>query len=321
MAKKLNLTGQRYGHLTVIKEVEGIRVGKRQVHKRRWLCRCDCGNEITVITDSLRNGITKSCGCIKPENVSKANLDDLTGRRFGQLTVVRRVEKDTKLLTSFWLCRCVCGNETVVSSVNLKSGNTKSCGHLRGEKMDYFALGFLWGIGRITDEKTFLVQYNDEFVMKKIRDIVSHKQKVFPIKEKEERKTTYRLKLHMYNSYVYWMRHHGYEGRKQNEERTIPTFSTIEQEAEFLRGYFFPHHSIDVIKIKGRYVDRLRFYASKPILERLNQHLHNALNTSLKKIQPHNKSNVCHILYYQSKKEVPEIIKYLRLVKENENEK
>lgn len=134
MAKKLNLTGQRYGHLTVIKEVEGIRVGKRQVHKRRWLCRCDCGNEITVITDSLRNGNTQSCGCIKPINVSKANLEDLTGKRFGELIVIERVKKNTNLLTAFWKCQCDCGEKTIVSAANLKSGNTKSCGHKKAKK-------------------------------------------------------------------------------------------------------------------------------------------------------------------------------------------
>lgn len=129
MNKKLDLTGQRYGILTVIKEVEGVRVGKKQVHKRRWLCRCDCGNEITVITDSLRNGNTQSCGCIKPINISNTNLEDLTGKRFGMLTVIERMKRDTKLLTAFWKCQCDCGEITVVSATNLKSGNTKSCGH------------------------------------------------------------------------------------------------------------------------------------------------------------------------------------------------
>ena len=53
---------------------------------------------------------------------------DLTGQRFGRLTVVEISEiKDGNV---FWLCRCDCGNMTVVTRRNLQSGNTRSCGCL-----------------------------------------------------------------------------------------------------------------------------------------------------------------------------------------------
>jgi hypothetical protein len=115
------------------------------------------------------------------------------------------------------------------------------------------------------------------------------------------------------------MKNNGYKGRKQNEQRSIPVFIKLEQEAEFFRGYFLPHHSFDVIKNKNRYMDRLRFYASEPILQRLNRHLHEVLDTTLKKVHPHSRSDVCHILYYQSKREVPQILEYLHLKKEETN--
>lgn len=178
-------------------------------------------------------------------------------------------------------------------------------------ELNYFALGFLWGIGRFMDQR-FVVQYNDESIMKIIRDLVSPTQKVFPIQE-HGGKTTFRLQLHTYNPHIFWMRHHGYEGRKKNEQRNIPTFDTFEQEAEFFRGFFLPHHTLDQLKVKNRIINRLRFYATELILERLNQHLYQVLNTSLKKIQAHGKNDVCHILYYQSKKEVPKIVEYLKL--------
>lgn len=60
--KKIDLTGNRYGHLTVIKE--NGRIGKNIL----WLCRCDCGNEINVIPYNLKNGHTQSCGCIRGSN-------------------------------------------------------------------------------------------------------------------------------------------------------------------------------------------------------------------------------------------------------------
>lgn len=59
-------------------------------------------------------------------------LDDLTGKRFGRLTVVSRAENG-KGGRARWLCRCDCGNKRVVYGYSLKSGNTRSCGCLRAE--------------------------------------------------------------------------------------------------------------------------------------------------------------------------------------------
>jgi len=53
--------GDRYGRLTVIREVEPIKW--RKYKKRMVLCKCDCGNETTVRLEYLRSGHTKSCGC------------------------------------------------------------------------------------------------------------------------------------------------------------------------------------------------------------------------------------------------------------------
>lgn len=60
---------------------------------------------------------------------------DLTGQKFGRLTVVERDCLATKKRGNHarWICRCDCGNYTVVASGNLKSGDTKSCGCLRRE--------------------------------------------------------------------------------------------------------------------------------------------------------------------------------------------
>ena len=59
--KKLDLTGQRYGKLTVLEPAPNIGT------KTAWLCRCDCGQETVVRTYHLRSGHTVSCGCIAPE--------------------------------------------------------------------------------------------------------------------------------------------------------------------------------------------------------------------------------------------------------------
>lgn len=52
---------------------------------------------------------------------------DLTGRNFGRLTVIERVENDARR-NSRWLCRCECGKEKIVLGYSLKNGNTTSCG-------------------------------------------------------------------------------------------------------------------------------------------------------------------------------------------------
>ena len=63
---------------------------------------------------------------------------DLTGQRFGRLVVIKRVkpaESDIAFpnTSAYWLCKCDCGNETIVVGSALRSGNTKSCGCYRSE--------------------------------------------------------------------------------------------------------------------------------------------------------------------------------------------
>lgn len=55
---------------------------------------------------------------------------DITGDRFGHLTAIRFDHRGKD--RSYWLCRCDCGKECLVSRQNLTSGKTQSCGHLRG---------------------------------------------------------------------------------------------------------------------------------------------------------------------------------------------
>jgi hypothetical protein len=87
---------------------------------------CDCGNETIVQSNSLRNGRSQSCGCLRNEVTSKRSIKDLTGKKFGQLTVVERAESKNSQVK--WRCKCDCGNEIIVIGSNLSSEHTKSCG-------------------------------------------------------------------------------------------------------------------------------------------------------------------------------------------------
>lgn len=60
--KKIDLTGLPFGLLTVLREN-----GRSKDGKVLWLCKCRCGNEVTVQGYHLRNGHTKSCGCLSRE--------------------------------------------------------------------------------------------------------------------------------------------------------------------------------------------------------------------------------------------------------------
>ena len=62
---KIDLTGQPFGRLVVIREA-----GRTKGGKVTWLCRCDCGGEVVVTSDHLHSGHTQSCGCLSRERVT-----------------------------------------------------------------------------------------------------------------------------------------------------------------------------------------------------------------------------------------------------------
>lgn len=66
MAQRQDMTGRRFGKLTVIEPADDY-ISPQGYHYARWVCKCDCGNVITTRGDGLRNGTTGSCGCKKPE--------------------------------------------------------------------------------------------------------------------------------------------------------------------------------------------------------------------------------------------------------------
>ena len=59
--KLVDLTGQRFGRLVVLRRADNI--GRQTA----WLCKCDCGNESIVLGYALRRGTIQSCGCGRNE--------------------------------------------------------------------------------------------------------------------------------------------------------------------------------------------------------------------------------------------------------------
>ncbi len=125
MGKVKDLSGQKFGRLTTIKSTI-IEKGNML-----WHCQCDCGGEITVRSNSLLTGKVQSCGCMRTEsaqNAGRGRTKDLTGKQFGDLTIIKDSGKRDSSCIIFWECRCSCGATKLVRSNDLKSGNIKSCG-------------------------------------------------------------------------------------------------------------------------------------------------------------------------------------------------
>ena len=126
-----DLTGKKFERLTVVRRApdKKTKYGKNNI---MWECVCDCGNTVIVPRNSLTSGKRESCGCLQRER----QLHDLTGQRFGRLTVVKRApNKYSKngSRTTMWECVCDCGNTTITGAPNLTTGGTRSCGCLRDE--------------------------------------------------------------------------------------------------------------------------------------------------------------------------------------------
>lgn len=152
MKQSVNV-GDRFGSLTVIEK------DSRPRHRSSWLCRCDCGNEIYVITSQLLRNAKHSCGCKNRNYINEEK--DLTGLHFGQLTVISRIRGHHN--TSRWLCRCECGNICERQAANLLNGRAKTCGqHWRTiptEKLLHKRFGYLTVIKRSDDPKHRSIWY------------------------------------------------------------------------------------------------------------------------------------------------------------------
>ena len=77
MGKFIDHSGQVFGRLTVISRAENR--GKNVMYN----CNCDCGNKATVWVESLKNGSTRSCGCLRREVVTAKNTKH--GQRYTRL--------------------------------------------------------------------------------------------------------------------------------------------------------------------------------------------------------------------------------------------
>lgn len=143
MGKFIDMTGwvmSEHGindsRITVLKRVEDY-ISPKGYRVTQWECKCECGNIFVTSGNNLRDGTTKSCGCLQKEVARDMVFKDITGEKFGKLTVLYRVDdfinEDGKHL-AVWHCVCECGNEKDILGTSLRHGATRSCGCIQKEK-------------------------------------------------------------------------------------------------------------------------------------------------------------------------------------------
>ena len=119
-----DLAGKTFGELTAIK----VSLYKGPRPRIYWDCICSCGETVSIASDSLIGGNTKSCGHLR------RRYKDISGVRFGRLVAGERLKAED------WngcriKCICDCGNTITVLRRSLVSGNTRSCGCLHADSM------------------------------------------------------------------------------------------------------------------------------------------------------------------------------------------
>lgn len=121
----IDCVGEKYGMLTI----KSLLHNYNNTRITYVVCDCECGNrDVITRLNGLRSGNTKSCGCI--------HSPSLLNKKFGMLTVVS--EEQSNSSQRRWLCKCDCGATITLTSYQITSGHTKSCGCLRSDAVSYF---------------------------------------------------------------------------------------------------------------------------------------------------------------------------------------
>ena len=138
MSKLIDLTGQRFGRLTVIKKVQSA------TSNARWLCRCDCGKETTVLGTTLRRGESKSCGCIRAER--------------GRMQFTTHGKSNTRLAHIWYLMRQRCNSPSSIAYENYGGRGITVC----DEWQNSFEAFYNWAISHGYSDKLTLDRINND---------------------------------------------------------------------------------------------------------------------------------------------------------------
>lgn len=126
-----SLIGLTFGEWTVLK------IDKNK--PRHYICQCNCGTIRSVFKGSLKNGASKSCGCLKAQKAKerfKENAEKHIGEKYGKLTIINCFPKNGQY---YYNCKCECGNDCIISGKHLFNGDTTSCGCINSKANEEMA--------------------------------------------------------------------------------------------------------------------------------------------------------------------------------------
>lgn len=127
--KYSHLIGTKVNKWTVLR-LEKMIIGKEGTSRLYAICKCECGTTKPVLIKNLVKNLSKDCGCGRKKTVGENFSKDLTGQRFGKLTVVEALKKRSKTGHKLYRCLCDCGNEIILQTNQLTTHHTSSCGCL-----------------------------------------------------------------------------------------------------------------------------------------------------------------------------------------------
>lgn len=223
-----DLTGMVFGRLTVIQRVKKNTTSSDR--HSQWLCRCSCGAETLVMSNNLTRGHTQSCGCLQNEQSSQYHTKDLTGLKYGLLTVLNLSHKDASG-NNYWNCLCECGNYSEVRASHLISGEVKSCGCLKqsyGETI----------ISQLLNES------HHSFVIEKTFD------------DCKNPKTNHHLRFDFYVDNKYLIEFDGIQHFKNRDNYYFESLEDI-QTRDLLKNEWCVRHNIPLIRIPYTHLSKI----------------------------------------------------------------
>lgn len=144
-----DLTGKRFGKLVAIKPT-----GNKRRRYIEWECLCDCGNTAYVASGDLNYGSVTSCGC-------KNDIIDITGQRFGTLTVLRLLDEKGPTGQAIWECQCDCGKIVKARGTSLRYGEVSSCGSAACRGLEKDMTGMVFGKLTVISKSDFKNSYSN----------------------------------------------------------------------------------------------------------------------------------------------------------------
>ncbi len=131
MPVRKDVSGQRFGKLVALRPT-----AKRERGSVIWVMRCDCGSEVEkslrrVGQDRARDIVSKCPVCVNYGR--RGTTADLTGHRYGKLTVRGYHAGGGGNSGAYWDCLCDCGEPTIVRGKDIRLGTTSSCGCAKRE--------------------------------------------------------------------------------------------------------------------------------------------------------------------------------------------